>query len=167
MNIIDTDRLILRKFSVEDARFVLELVNTPGWLRFIGDRGLREIKDAEHYILERILSCYEIFGFGMYLVELKDRSIPIGMCGLIKREILEHVDIGFAFLPAHVGKGYALEAASATISYAKDILGLIKLVAITNTDNLSSVKLLKKLGMNFQKMIKLPAEKEEIMLFGN
>ena len=113
MKILETDRLILRQLSTEDAAFILELVNEPSFIQNIGDRGVRTLEDARAYILRVAISSYEKNGFGLYLVELKDSGQSIGMCGLIKRDGLEDVDIGYAFLPRFWLKGYAVEAAAA------------------------------------------------------
>lgn len=165
--VIETTRLSLRLFTEHDAPFVLELLNSPGWLRFIGDRGIRSIEDASVYIESRITSCYDTFGFGMYLVELTNQKKAIGMCGLLKREVLDNVDIGFAFLPEYNGKGYALEAAAAVIDYARETLHLENIVAITDSDNIASQNLLRKLNMNFIRMVKPFEEEPMLMLFGN
>src|SRR5690349_10812658 len=115
MNILETQRLTLREFELDDAAFLLTLLNSPGWLKYIGDRNVRSIEDAEKYINDRLMSSYRTFGFGFYVVTAKDSEIPMGMCGLVKRDTLEDVDIGFAFLPEYFGKGYALESASAVL----------------------------------------------------
>lgn len=164
MNIIETERLILREFHTGDAGFVFELLNSEGWLKFIGDRGVKTIEDAHHYILNRFIESYRTNGFGAYLVVLKEGKLPIGMCGLIKRQELDDVDIGYALLPQHQGKGYSFEAAANTLAYAKTVLNMHRIVAITNPDNVSSINLLKKLGLSYERMIKL-AEKDEVMLF--
>lgn len=165
MKVLETDRLILRRLSAEDAPFILQLLNEPSWLRFIGDIGVRTVEDARNYILRGPVEMYARRGFGLYLVELKEEGAPIGMCGLIKRDSLEDVDIGFAFLPAFWGKGYAYEAASAVMEYGRSAFGLTRLVAITSPDNHASGKLLEKLGFNFERMIKLSSDREEIKLF--
>jgi RimJ/RimL family protein N-acetyltransferase len=165
LKVLETDRLILRWLSLEDAEFILQLVNEPSWLRFIGDKGVRTLDDARSYILQGPVEMYSRLGFGLYLVELKEEGLPIGMCGLIKRDSLKDVDIGFAFLPAYWNKGYAYEAAFAVMAYAKE-LGLNRIVAITSPDNDSSVKLLEKLGLRFEKMLKLTTGSEEVKLFG-
>jgi hypothetical protein len=113
MTVLETDRLLLRKFSVADAEFILELLNQPSFLRFIGDKGVRTLADARDYILQGPVASYERHGFGLYLTVLKEGALPIGMCGLLKRESLADVDIGFAFLPRFWAKGYALESALA------------------------------------------------------
>ena len=166
MKILETDRLILRQLSPEDAEFILQLLNEPSWLRFIGDKGVRTLEDARAYILNGPVAMYARLGFGLYLVELKAASLSIGICGLIKRDSLEDVDIGFAFLPKYWGRGYAYEAANAVMDYGVSVLGLKRIVAITSVDNESSVKLLVKLGLRFEGMLKLPNDSEEVRLFG-
>lgn len=163
--ITETERLLIREFTTGDVAFILLLVNTPTWLRFIGDRGIKNLTDAKNYLLNGPMESYRINGFGLSMVELKDGSIPIGMCGLIKRDSLDDVDIGFAMLPEYAGKGYGYEAAAATMDHAKKALGLKRVVAITDTDNIFSISLLKKLGMQFEKMVTLYDDKE-LMLFG-
>ncbi len=166
MHIIETERLFLRKFTIEDTVFLLELLNSPKWLQFIGDRGITEVSEAEDYIKNKFVDNYEKFGFGFYLVMLKDTNIAIGMCGLVKRNGLENVDIGFAFLPNHEKKGYAFEAAFATLNYAKTVLKLQRIVAITTQENVNSIQLLQKLGLRFEKIIDLAADDRDLMLFG-
>ena len=167
MKVLETDRLIVRRLTPEDAEFILQLVNEPSWLRFIGNKSVRNLEDARAYILQGPVEMYARFGFGLYLVELKEGGISIGMCGLIKRDALEDVDIGFAFLPKYWGRGYAYEAASAVMVYGANQLGLKRIVAITSVDNDSSIKLLEKLGLRFERMVKLSDDAEEIKLFGS
>lgn len=166
MIIAETERLVIREFITDDAPFILELVNEPAWLTFIGDKGVRTIDDAVRYILNGPVKSYHTHGFGLWLVQLKQENIPIGMCGLIKRDLLEHVDIGFAYLSAHNGQGYAYEAAIATLEYAKDKVGLKHILAITNQDNSRSIRLLEKLGLKFERLITLPGEQKPILLMG-
>ncbi|UED72956.1 GNAT family N-acetyltransferase [Brevibacillus sp. DP1.3A] len=165
LKVLETDRLILRWQTAEDADFVLKLMNEPSWIRFIGDRGLRSTEDARNYILNGAVAMYESLGFGLYLTERKEGNVPIGLCGLIKRDSLEDVDIGFAFLPAYWGKGYAYEAASAVLAHAKEVVGLKRIVAITNPDNASSANLLKKIGLQEKGMVTLPNDTKEVMFF--
>lgn len=167
VKVLETSRLILRRLSIEDAEFILELVNEPSWLRFIGDKGVRTIADACEYILKGPVESYERFGFGLYLTELKGNGIPIGICGLIKRESLKDVDIGFAFLPKFWGNGYADESASAVMAYGRSAFGLNRIVAVTAPDNHSSVKVLEKLGLRFEQMVKLSEDGPEIKLFAH
>lgn len=166
MKVLETDRLNLRRLSTEDAEFILELLNDPAFLRFIGDKGVRTLEDARNYILNGPMEMYARLGFGLYLTELKESSIPIGICGLIKRDTLEDVDIGFAFLPQFCSKGYGYEAAAAVMAYGTDVLGLRRIVAITSRDNVTSGRLLEKLGLQFERMIRLSKDAEEIRLFG-
>lgn len=165
MKVLETDRLILRWMSTEDAEFILGLLNEPSWLRFIGDRGVRTLEQARNYILNGPRAMYARLGFGLYTVELKESGIPLGICGLIKRDFLDDVDVGFAFLPAYWGQGYAYEAASAVLIYAAEVLGLKRIVAITALDNHRSARLLEKLGLRFERMVKYPDEDREVRLF--
>src|SRR5215213_5664693 len=165
MKIIETERLLLRHITGDDAEFIFELVNEPGWIQNIGDRGVRTIDDARRFIADRLAASYERFGFGLYLVELKETGAPAGMCGLVKRDSLEDVDIGFAFLERFWSKGYAFESASAVMDYAQNALGLKRIVAIVSPGNPGSIKVLKKIGMDFERMIKMPGEEEEIKFF--
>ena len=151
--VLETARLALRHLTAADAPFILELVNDPYWLRFIGDRGVRTIEDARGYIERGPITMYARLGFGLYLVALKDRGTPIGLCGLIKRDSLEDVDIGFAFLPAFRGHGYAHESACAVRDYAAEVLGLERVVAITAPDNETSERLLERLGFAYESTI--------------
>jgi RimJ/RimL family protein N-acetyltransferase len=165
VKVLETERLVLRRLSAEDAEFIRELVNEPSWLRFIGDRGVRTVEDAREYIAKGPAASYERFGFGLYLTELKEGGGPVGICGLVKRESLEDVDVGFAFLPKFWGRGYAYESASAVLKYAQSALGLKRVVAVTATDNHASIRLLEKLGLRFEKMVRLSGDDEEIKLF--
>ena len=165
MKILETYRLILRQFTTDDAEFILELVNEPSFIQNIGDRGVRTLEDARSYILRVAVASYEKNGFGLYLVVLKESGQAIGMCGLIKRDGLEDVDIGFAFLPKFWSKGYALEAALAVKEYARGVIGLKRLVAITDPENQGSIRLLEKIGLKYEKMVRLSADDIELELF--
>ena len=165
MKVLETRRLILRQLSSEDAEFILQLLNEPSWIRFIGNKGVRTLEDARSYILNGPVDMYSRLGFGLYLVEEKEEGLAIGICGLIKRDTLEDVDIGFAFLPAFWGNGYAYESASAVMKYGRTNFGLNRLAAITSGDNYVSVRLLEKLGFNFEKMLKLSEAGDEVRLF--
>ncbi len=147
MAVLKTARLTLDRFTTADAAFILELVNEPAFHAYIGDRGVRTLDDARRYIDERLIAHYTAHGFGFWRVTETASGTPIGMCGLARRETLEHVDIGFAVLKPHEGKGYAYEAAAATLAYARDVLGLDRVVAIVVPDNTRSVSLLTRLGM--------------------
>lgn len=165
MTILETERLTLRELIEDDAEFIVDLLNQPSFLRHIGDRGVRTTDDARAYIRNGPTASYALQGFGLYLVELKETSVPIGICGLLKRAELADVDIGFAFLPAYWSKGYAFEAARAMVAYARDEIGLTRLVAVVSPDNAASVKLLKKLGFGFEGMVRMADDEPEIELY--
>lgn len=165
MKVLETDRLILRRFVVGDAEFVLGLMNEPSFLQFIGDRGVRSIENAREYILKGPIDSYERHGFGLYVTDLRATGAPIGICGLLKRESLDYVDIGFAFLPEFWGNGYAYESASAVMQYAERELGLSRVVAITQADNHGSIKVLEKIGMKLERPIKLTEDGDDLELF--
>jgi RimJ/RimL family protein N-acetyltransferase len=163
--ILETDNLRLRKFNIHDGEFVVTLLNSPGWLEHIGNRDIRTLEEAQIYLLTGPMNSYEKFGFGLYLVELKEAGRPVGMCGLIKRDGLQDVDIGFAFLPEYCGKGYAYEAAMATLLFGKKELGLSRIVSITEMNNTRSINLLKRLGLEYEKTVRLPYEEKDLLLF--
>lgn len=117
--IVETPRLYLREAHEDDAAFIVTLLNEPGFIRYIGDRKVRTLDDARGYIA-KLREHYQRHGFGLYTVVLKDRETPIGICGLLKRDALESPDIGFAFLSAYEGHGYAYEAASASLRHAAE-----------------------------------------------
>jgi RimJ/RimL family protein N-acetyltransferase len=165
MIILETERLTLRQMTPADAAFMLQLLNEPSFIENIGDKGVRTLEDAHHYILTGPVEMYRRHGFGLYRVDLKDTATPIGMCGLLKRDTLEHVDIGYAFLPKYWSKGYALEAAKAVMAYGKDTLDLDRIVAIVSPHNEGSIKLLHKIGLKFEKMLRLSPADKEIKLF--
>ena len=165
MNILETERLSLQHLTAGDADFLIELLNDPSFIRNIGDRGVRTVQDAHAYVQNGPAASYAKNGFGLDLVILKDTGEPIGICGLIKRPTLDDVDIGYAFLPRHWSKGYAVEAASAVKQYAQDIIGLKRLVAIVDPLNLGSIRVLEKIGFTFEKMVKLSADDIELKLF--
>jgi ribosomal-protein-alanine N-acetyltransferase len=162
---IETARLELCHLTDADAPFILELLNEPSFLRFIGDKGVRTLEDAREYIRKGPADSYERRGFGLYLTRLKDAEVSIGICGLVKRDALEDVDIGFAFLPRFWSQGYAFESASAVLKYGHEVIGLKRIVAITNPDNESSIRLLEKLGLRFDRLIQLPDNAGENKLF--
>ena len=165
MVILETERLVLRKLSANDAEFILELLNEPSFIKNIGDKGVRTIAGAEQYILDGPMASYERFGFGLYKVELKDSGIAIGICGLLKRDTLPDVDVGFAFLPKFWLHGYAVESAAAVMKHGRDALGIGRIVAITAPDNQGSIKVLEKIGLRFEGMIRLSERESEVRLF--
>ena len=162
--IIETDRLQLRRLSVDDAEFILRLLNEPSFIQNIGDRGVRTVDDARGYIVKGPITSYERFGFGLWMIETKSPLAPIGICGLLKREVLDDVDIGYALLPEFWSHGYALESASAVVSYAREKLGLKRVVAVTNSNNQSSIRLLEKMGFKYERMVQLSEGAAEIQL---
>jgi RimJ/RimL family protein N-acetyltransferase len=164
-DIIETDRLILRPMTVDDAEFILELLNEPSFLKNIGDRQVRTMEDARAYILNGPMKSYQKNGFGLCLLLLRETNEPIGMCGLIKRTGLDDVDIGYALLPRFWSKGYAVEAARATKTYAKDVIHLNRIVAITDPSNQASIRVLEKIGLRFEKMVRLSPDDIELKLF--
>lgn len=153
--IAETERLRLRHFAPDDAAFVLQLVNEPSWLQFIGDKGVRTLDDARAYLENGPLAMYARCGHGLYCIERRDSGEAVGMCGLIRRDTLPDADIGYAFLPAHWGRGYAEEAARATVEHARE-LGLPRLLAIVTPSNARSIRLLEKLGLAFERTIDTP-----------
>lgn len=166
MKVLETDRLTLRYLTLEDAEFILQLLNEPSFIRFIGDRGVRTVEDARNYILQGPIASYAGFGFGLYLTEVTATRVPIGICGLLKRESLPDADIGFAFLAPFSRQGYAFESASAVITYGKDVLGQKRILAITSPDNDASIKLLEKLGFKFEGVTRISEDAPEVNLFG-
>lgn len=165
MNILETDRLLLRQLTLEDAAFIFELVNEPAWLQFIGDRGVKTLEDARDYILQGPMETYKRLGFGLYAVELKDGGVPIGICGLLQRATLKDVEIGFAFLARFWGQGYAYESAAAVIMFGKGVLGLARIVAITLPTNVNSIRLLEKIGLRFDQIIRLTEDSPALKFF--
>jgi ribosomal-protein-alanine N-acetyltransferase len=165
MKVLETERLVLRRLTPDDAAFMLELVTDPAWIENIGDRGLKTVDDARAYVVEKYVAAYERDGFGHYCVALKDSGTPIGICGLIRREGLEDVDIGFAFLPRYAGLGYASESAAAALAHGRDVLGLGRIVAITLPRNVRSIRVLEKIGLRFERLLRLPGDEDELALY--
>jgi RimJ/RimL family protein N-acetyltransferase len=146
----------------------VEVLSTPRLLlRNIGDRGVRTVADAAAYILSGPVASYEKFGFGLYAVELKESGAQIGICGLFKRETLDDVDMGFAFLRKFWGQGYAYESAAAVMDYGWTQVGLNRIVAITAPENHASIELLEKIGLRFEKMMQMPGHEGESKLFAS
>lgn len=165
MQVCETERLLLRLLATDDAAFILRLVNEPAFLENIGDKGVRKLEDAVQYLLQGPIKSYEENGFGLWLVALKGALTPIGICGLIKRDGLAEPDVGYAFLPEFWAKGYAFEAAAAVLVFARETLGINRIVAITAPDNHASMRVLNKLGLRFETMILLPGASAESRLF--
>lgn len=158
-----TARLVVRWFEPGDAAFVLRLLNEPSWIRFIGDRKVRDVEGARAYLDRGPIDSCRRHGFGLNLVALRDGGTPIGMCGLIRRETLPDVDVGFAFLPEYWGQGYAREAAAAVLDHGRRVLGIGRIVAILAPDNVRSARLLDRLGFRAAGRVKMPPDDEELL----
>lgn len=163
--ILQTERLSLREFNEADAAFIVELVNTDGWIKNVGDKNIKTEERAKDYLLDGPIKSYAKNGYGLCLVELRNEKIPIGMCGIINRETLDNPDIGFAFLPNFTRKGYGFEIAEATLDHAKNNLKIDRVLAITIVQNAASIKLLEKLGFSYYKPITIQHDGAELMLF--
>lgn len=163
--LIESERLKLEEFTKNDAAFFYELANDPDWIKYIGNRNINTLADAEKYLEEKIILSYTQHGFGFYIVKTKTDNCSIGMCGLIKRDWLDYVDIGYAFLKKFRGKGYAIEASRVTKEFAKKELSIHKLAAITNVHNERSGNLLEKLGFEYTRLVSYPNEEEKCKLY--
>jgi RimJ/RimL family protein N-acetyltransferase len=163
--ILNTNRLALRQLTPDDADFIIGLVNSPGWLQFIGDKNVRTKEQAIGYLETGPFKSYQQHGFGLYLVERKEDGATMGVCGLLKREYLEAPDIGYAFLSDFHGKGYALEAVNATLNYAKTVLNINKVCAITLPENVHSIKVLEKAGFSFATIFTAPGAGQALHLY--
>ncbi|WP_210488217.1 GNAT family N-acetyltransferase [Rufibacter aurantiacus] len=165
--LLETERLRLREFTFQDTAFIITLMNSPGWLQFIGDRNIKTQEQAKFYLQHGPLKSYLQYGYGLSLVERKEDGQPIGMCGLVNRDGLPHPDLGFAFLPDFSGQGYAYEMASAVVKDASTRLQIPTILAITAPDNARSIRLLEKVGLKLQKTTRLPNSQEDLLLFSN
>ena len=162
---IVTERLILKPVSVVDAEFIYQLYNSPRFIEFIGDKNIRSVADAEKYIKNRFLPQIEKLGYGNYVITQKDDGKKLGSVGVFEREGLDVPDIGFSLLPDYEGKGYGFEAASVLLDKAFKEFGLKKISAITSDPNLSSRKLIEKLGLTYQNKVQLPNDHEELRYY--
>jgi [ribosomal protein S5]-alanine N-acetyltransferase len=165
VNVIQTPRMVLRQLELSDADFILELLNDTAFLQFIGDKGVRTLDDAREYILKGPIDSYGRHGFGLYAACLRDGT-PLGICGLVKRDGLADVDVGFAFLDRYRSQGYAVESAAAVLAHAKTVLRIQRIVAITAPDNSGSIAVLERIGLEFERMIRLAGDTTELKLFG-
>jgi RimJ/RimL family protein N-acetyltransferase len=165
--ILETERVRLREFRLDDTAFIINLLNSPGWIEFIGQRNVTTDEQAADYLRNVPLKSYRENGFGLWLVEKKDDQKAIGMCGIIKREQLEHPDIGFAFLPDYAAKGYAFETATATLSLARDRFKIFTMWAIAMPNNARSIRLLEKIGFTCIRTVNFPGSQQELLLFSN
>jgi RimJ/RimL family protein N-acetyltransferase len=165
VGVLETPRLVIRRMSADDAPFILELVNEPSFIRYIGDKGVRTLDDARAYIINGPVASYARYGYGLYLVELRDTAESIGICGILKRDTLPDPDLGFAFLPRFWSKGFARESAAAVLAYARDVFVLERIAAIASPDNAASIALLKKLGFVFERQTRLAGESADVNVF--
>ncbi len=165
--IIETERLFLRDVEANDRSFIYELMNTPTWHQFIGDWNIHSLEVAENYIHSSIRKAYQDFGFGMYKILSKESGLPLGLCGLLQRDYLESVDIGFAILPQFEGKGFTYESARAIMDFGFATLKKDVILGITTEENIKSRKLLEKLGMQHIGRVKSSPNAEEIMLYSS
>jgi [ribosomal protein S5]-alanine N-acetyltransferase len=165
VRLLETPRLELRRLSEDDAPFMLALLNEPSFVRNIGDRGVRTLDQARAYIADGPVASYARHGFGLYLVERKEPRTPIGICGILKRDVLPEPDIGFAFLPAYWSQGYGLESAAAVRDYARDTIGLPRLLAIVSPGNEGSIRLLERLGFSFSSLTRLAPDADDLKLY--
>jgi RimJ/RimL family protein N-acetyltransferase len=165
VTVIQTSRLELRELNFDDAAFILELLNEGDFIRFIGDKGVRTLQDARDYIRSGPMDSYARNGFGLYAACFRNGP-PIGICGLVKRDGLNDPDVGFAFLARHRSKGYAVESAAAVVAHSRQVLKLQRIVAITSAQNTHSISVLEKIGLKFERMIRLTEHSPELKLFG-
>lgn len=164
---IETERVLLQEVTSEDKSFLFELMNTASWIQYIGDRNIRTVEDAEEYIEKNIRKAYQEYGLGMYKMVSKENDKPMGLCGLLKRDYLNSIDIGFAILPEYEGKGYTYEAAKAVRDFGFNTLKTEKIAGITMEENVKSRKLLEKLGLKYVGMVRTSPDTEEIMLYSS
>jgi RimJ/RimL family protein N-acetyltransferase len=165
VTILETDRLILRELVPDDAPFMLELLNDPAYIHNIADRGVRDLDGARRYLEERWRASYAEHGFGLWVVVHRESGACTGLCGLVRREGLDDVDIGYAFLPAFRGQGYAVESALGVRAHARDVAGLTRLVAIVSPGNGPSIRVLEQLGMHFVRTLRLPGDTSDVALY--
>jgi [ribosomal protein S5]-alanine N-acetyltransferase len=163
---LETARLTLRRLSFEDAPFLVGLLNQPSFLANIGDRGVRNVDDAHRYLREGPMAMYEKFGFGLWHVARRADGAAVGMCGLLRRDNLPDVDVGYAFLPEYWGQGYAFEAAQATLQHAAGKFGLARVIGVVSEGNNASIRVLEKLGMSFERMVSMRPGEPDVRLYG-
>ena len=165
MTILATERLVLRELVPDDAPFMLALLNDPAYILNIADRGVRDLEGARRYLEERWRASYAEHGFGLWAVVHRETGACTGLCGLIRRAGLDHVDIGYAFLPAFRGQGFAVESALGVKAYARDVVGLTRLVAVVTPGNDRSIRVLERLGMHFERTLRLPGDASDVALY--
>lgn len=162
---IETDRLSLSRLSYDDCEFIFELVNEPSFRRYIGDKGVRNLHDAGEYLKKGSIDHYQKHGFGLYRVSRKTDGCPLGICGLVKRDEFDCPDLGFAFMQAYWSNGYAYESSVAVLDYGWRDLGLKRIIAMADSENNSSTRLLNKLGFEFERMARMPGETVDVRLY--
>jgi len=162
MIVLETERLVLARLSYDDCDFIVELLNEPGFQQYIGDKMVRSRDDAREYLRKGPVGSYERHGFGMFMVRNRNNNAPIGICGLVQREEFAAPDVGFAFLKRFWANGYAVEAATAVLEYGKNILQLPRIIAMVDPENEASVRLVEKLGLTFDGMVRMPGESHDI-----
>jgi len=165
VTVLETERLILRELVPDDAPFMLELLNDPAYILNIADRGVRDVEGARRYLEERWRASYAEHGFGLWVVVHRESGASTGLCGLVRRDGLDDVDIGYAFLPAFRGRGFALESALGVKAHARDTVGLTRLVAIVTPGNARSIQVLERLGMRFERTLRLPGDASDVALY--
>lgn len=164
--LLETERMVLRRVTLDDAGLMLAVWNDPAFIRHVGDRGIRTLEQAEAALKEGAFKLYEEYGYGPYCMSLKKDGTQIGICGLFRRDNLDDPDIGFGVLPDYCGKGFAGEAAAAVVAHARDDLGIEYLTAIVSPENVASIGLIEKLGLRFSRGITMPGDEDEISLYG-
>jgi RimJ/RimL family protein N-acetyltransferase len=162
---LETPRLTLRRLQFYDAEFLVDLLNQPSFIANIGDRGVRNVEDAHRYLREGPMAMYDRFGFGLWHAALKD-GVGVGMCGLLKRDNLPDVDVGYAFLPQFWGQGLAYEAAAATLRHAAQKFGLPRVIGVVSEGNAGSIRVLEKLGMSFERMVSMREGEPPVRQYG-
>lgn len=162
----ETERLQLRKLTLDDAALMLAVWNDPAFVRHVGDRGIRSTGQAHDAMREGVLHLYEVYGYGPYRVALKGDDTPVGLCGLFRRDGLDDPDLGYSTLPAFCGKGYAYEAAVAVVQRARDEFALQRLIAIISPENEASIGLIRKLGFEFERMHRMPDADDDLCIYG-
>lgn len=167
MKILETERLILREIIETDAEFVLDLLNQPSFIKNIGDRNVRTVEQSAEFIENRFRASYKQFGFGLWAADLKETGETVGICGFVKRDFLDDADIGFALLPQFERRGYAFEAAGASLDFGRKHLNLTRVLAVTSKHNEASGKLLEKLDFRFERLIEMPPNGEAVKLFSD